>query len=621
MWFLQTWIHKLEVGPGIRYLKIAVVCLAVMMLAVGYNWHSYRNMSAQEAMDAAQVARNLAEGKGYTTLFIRPLSLYLVETRNKARSGAPLNSTNQVSRIQNLSPDLANPPVYPLVLAGWMKVYSAALKSAERVRGFSPDSLKWELPSFNTASDNPLWQKRGGFWWYPHDFFIALFNELLLGVVVVMTFLLARRLFDTGVAWLSSGLVLGCELLWRFSVSGLSTLLLLVIFMGLVWCLVLIETEAREPERGHSYLLLLAMAAGLLTGAGALTRYAFGWTIIPVLLFLILFSGSRAKMLCLTTLAAFLIVLGPWAYRNFTVSGTPFGTASFAAIEGTPEFTQHQLERSLAPNFSDVSPGLLKRKLLTHSREILQHELPTLGGNWMTALFLAGLMIGFHRLAVRRMRYFLLFCLAVLVVVQALGRTQLSEDSPETNSENLLILLVPLVFMYGTSLFFVLLDQINFVFQGLRHAVIALFAGVMCLPMVYAFLLPRLVPVTSPTCFPPYIQQVSGWMKEDELMMSDVPWAVAWYGHRPCVWLTLDAQSDFFAIHNHHKPIQALYLTSVPVDTRSLTDWLRGNGGGWSAFVLGAMINHEIPPNFPLRHAPNGFLPDRLFLSDKERWK
>jgi len=41
-------------------------------------------------MDTAQLARNIADGKGYTTLFIRPLSLYLVQKNNEAgQAGAP----------------------------------------------------------------------------------------------------------------------------------------------------------------------------------------------------------------------------------------------------------------------------------------------------------------------------------------------------------------------------------------------------------------------------------------------------------------------------------------------------------------------------------------------------
>ena len=52
--------------------------------------------------------------------------------------------------------------------------------------------------------------------------------------------------------------------------------------------------------------------------------------------------------------------------------------------------------------------------------------------------------------------------LLLVVVVQALVRTQASEDNKVVNGDNLLIVLFPLVLMYGVALFFVLLEQINF---------------------------------------------------------------------------------------------------------------------------------------------------------------
>ena len=58
-------------------------------------------------------------------------------------------------------------------------------------------------------------------------------------------------------------------------------------------------------------------------------------------------------------------------------------------------------------------------------------------------------------------------------------------------------------------------------------------------------------------------------------MMSDVPWAVAWYGQRQCVWLTLNAQDDFFAINDYLKPVQALYLTPETMDAKLASDWVR----------------------------------------------
>ena len=207
---------------------------------------------------------------------------------------------------------------------------------------------------------------------------------------------------------------------------------------------------------------------------------------------------------------------------------------------------------------------------------LLVNELPRLGGSWASVLFLAGLLLGFRRVAVRRMRYFLLICLGTFIVVQALGQTQLSDESPEVNSENLLVLLVPLVFIYGVSFFLTLLEQMKLPLLQLRYAVIAVFVALSCLPMILSRCCrPKRSPVAYPPYYPPDIQQTAGWMKENELMMSDVPWAVAWYGRRQCVWLTLNAQDDFFAINDYLKPVQALYLTPETMDGRFVSDWVQ----------------------------------------------
>jgi hypothetical protein len=239
-------------------------------------------------------------------------------------------------------------------------------------------------------------------------------------------------------------------------------------------------------------------------------------------------------------------------------------------------------------------------------------------------LFLAGLLLGFRGIAVRRMRYFLLMCLGMFIVVQALGRTRLSDESPEVNSENLLVLLVPLVFCYGVSYFFTFMEQMKLPLSQvlqLRYAVYAVFAALSCLPMIFTLLSSKVSPVVYPPYFPPDIQQTAGWMKENELMMSDVPWAVAWYGHRQCVWLTLNPQDDFFAISDNLKAVQALYLTPKTTDGKFLSDWVLSGERSWGSFIILGVMQNQIPSGFPLRNAPTGFLPDRLFLTDRERWK
>ena len=132
---------------------------------------------------------------------------------------------------------------------------------------------------------------------------------------------------------------------------------------------------------------------------------------------------------------------------------------------------------------------------------------------------------------------------------------------------------------------------------------------------------PKASPVVYPPYYPPDIQQTGGWMKENELMMSDVPWAVAWYGQHQCVWLTLNAQDDFFAINDYLKPVQALYLTPGTMDGKFVSDLVRSGEHSWGNFIALGVLQNQIPPGFPLRNAPTGFLPDRLFLTDRERWK
>jgi hypothetical protein len=608
--FLQDVVHKLEVGGGMRFVRVGLVLLAVVLLTVGYNWRGFKNMATQEAMDSAQLARNIAEGKGYTTLFIRPFSIHLLKKHSLERGQAPkVGEVADSAQLRGMHPDLANPPVYPVVLAGLIKVLR---------------------PDYTVSTTKPFWSYNGRFWRHKPDFAIALFNQFLFLVAIALVFLLARRLFEPTVAWLSAALLLGSELFWRFSVSGLSTMLLLVIFLGLVWCVVLLEQETRAPKWGQFGAFVLAGLAGAMIGVGGLTRYSFGWLIFPVLIFVILFGGQRRILLALIALAVFAAVMAPWVARNYSVCGQPFGTATYAVVETTMLYPEHRLERSLEPDFNRLYLMAFWLKFNSNFRQILTSELPRLGGSWITAFFLVGLLIGFRNPAITRLRYFLVGCVLVLSLTQAVGRTQLSEDSPEINSENLLVLVAPLVLVYGVSLFYMLLDQMRLPLIQVRYVVIGIFSLVVCLPMLFVFLPPKTIPVAYPPYYPPAIQTITGWLKEKELAMSDIPWAVAWYGQRQCVWLTLKCTPDakdsstpenFFTINDYDKRISLLYLTPRTMDARFLSEWIRAGEQSWGSFVLESMVKKKVPEYFPLTESQAGWLPEQLVLTDWQRWR
>ena len=46
-----------------------------------------------------------------------------------------------------------------------------------------------------------------------------------------------------------------------------------------------------------------------------------------------------------------------------------------------------------------------------------------------------------------------------------------------------------------------------------------------------------------------------------------------------------------------------------------------GGSRSWGSFIIMGVLQNQIPKGFPLRNAPTGFLPDRMFLTDRERWK
>jgi 4-amino-4-deoxy-L-arabinose transferase-like glycosyltransferase len=80
-----------------------IPCLAI------FAWFfssEFRGLALPEAMDVAQVGRHISEGEGFTTSFVRPLSL----------AG--------VARAER-HPDLYNAPLYPLVLAVAFNLFGA----------------------------------------------------------------------------------------------------------------------------------------------------------------------------------------------------------------------------------------------------------------------------------------------------------------------------------------------------------------------------------------------------------------------------------------------------------------------------------------------------------------
>jgi hypothetical protein len=606
---LQDIIYSVVAGKGSRFLKVLLLFLAVVGVTTWFDLRGYKNFYLEEAMDNAQLARNISEGKGYTTQVIRPFSLYLLNKHANQKleellktfpENRALWTIEQQQKVEQIlksvdlnapQPDITNPPVYPVVLSWLMNV----------------------LPFDFTINPETKFLR------YQPELLIAVFNQILFFLTVWMTFSLATRLFEESVGWLTVIVMLGSELLWRFTVSGLPVILLMAIFLLLVWSLVMIEKGGGEGLWNPIRMVFLALIAGVIVGLGTLTIYRFAVVVVPALFFIGLYSGPRRGLLCALFLIGFASVVAPWVYRNYELTGAPFGAATYAVYEGTSTFGGSLLQRSLNPDFTKVQPSDIPEKLWTNLSQIIKTDLPFFGGSWVGAFFIVGLLFPFRNVVLRRLRHFTVLAIICFVITQALGKTHLSVNSPEVNSENMLVLLAPLVFMFGCSLFYMLLEQVRANVPELRSIFIGIFSFFMCLPLLIALLFKPVHPVAYPPYYPPRIYEIGSWMERNELVMSDIPWAVAWYGNRTCILLTSNSDREYEAI-NARRTIHGLYLTSVTLDGRFLSDWVRGEYEGWGMFILDLLLKREVPTGFPLQRAPTGFFPEQLFLSDKERW-
>jgi hypothetical protein len=586
---IQEWIYKFEVGEGTQTLRRVTACLALIALAVLYDLREFKNFATPESMDTAQLARNISEGRGFTTRFIRPLSVHMVRERLAATGQDPNLA------LKRPHPDLANAPLYPVLLAGAMKVlpfeFAIAPGTEKNFRIYQPEML------------------------------IAIVNQLLFGVAIWMVFRLARRLFDPGVAWVATIVFAGADLLWRFTVAGTSVFLVLILWLAVVGLLVGLEAALREEApRPAGWFVRRALLVGLCLGLGALTRYAFGWLLIPVTIYYAVYFGAHRLRVAGATVLMFILVLSPWLARNYQASGRLFGTAGLTVISDTERFPGNRLERCLDPAFNQVEIQHCIHKLAVNAADLMRNEVPRLGGSWVAALFLAGLLVPFRNPALSRLRVLTLLAGLTLIPAQALGQTHLAAAAPEVNSENYLVWLSPLVFIYGTGMFFLLLDHVEFPFPPVRTLVQGVFSVLGCVSLVFTLLPPRSFPYPFPPVYwPPLVQQLSHWMGERELMMSDMPWAVAWYGQRPCLWTVLDVERDFYAINDYQHPIQALYLTRLTTDARFYSEMLGAPDRGWEWFVVQSLVRTNLPPRWPLLRSVRGLMEGQVYLTDTDR--
>src|SRR5437867_57538 len=134
---VQSAVWNIELGRGKAVLQWVVVIFATGVLMLLYTHWQFRGLEKREAIDMAQLARNIARGRGFTTSVVRPVSLWHLKTYRPDHN--PMFEDH---------PDLYNPPLYPLILAGIFRLLPAKVFEAQISDAmYAPE--RWVIVPFN----------------------------------------------------------------------------------------------------------------------------------------------------------------------------------------------------------------------------------------------------------------------------------------------------------------------------------------------------------------------------------------------------------------------------------------------------------------------------------------
>ena len=328
--------------PGESRLRAFLTLLAILvgplvLLAV-YDRLMFPGLTNADALDFAQLGRNLSEGRGFVTFVLRPLAL-----------------THGSSALHQ--PEITHGPLYPFLLALAFGAFGA------------------------------------------RDTVVAGMSGLFYLLTIPVVYSLGRRLVDASVGRIVALLFTINTLNLQYAASGLHLTLATLLMTGLFLALLHATPIERAPA-GGGFAAPPTPARGALAVSGALsallylTDPLFFWA-MPVTIGTALCLYPRQRGAALLWCAAPLLLLAaPWMLRNVLVTGDPlFGLRSAEIWMNTAPYPGYNAYRMLPDSFV---PGVglflaVVNKILVSANQIVV-TFPQVSAIWILAFFLPSLL-------------------------------------------------------------------------------------------------------------------------------------------------------------------------------------------------------------------------------------
>jgi hypothetical protein len=511
--------NQIDAGVLIRR---SLFFLVLIILTLGNLFTLFKGLNSPQAMEQAQIAREIARGNGFTTKVIRPVAYYQAETAAKAP--VPLK----------LFQDTYHSPLNPLLNAAVLKLVG--------------------------ADDSESWQMALGEYVFPLDRVIATVSTLFFLMAIGVNYLLISRIFDAKIAGVCAILMLFCQTFWNYSLSGLPQMLMLLLFS----CGLYFVYRAVEAATEGRIAMMPAIIAGIFFTLLALTHWMTVWIALGYIIFAAVAFRPRGVvgvsiLVLLIVPAAFVMV------RNAGITGSPFGTAFLTLYNGLGNGSETVVMRNMDLEANPLVLDGLMAKILRTTLLQATDIVPLLAGIIVAPVFFLSLLHPFKRASIATFRWAIL----LMWVTTAFGLAIFGVTTEPLDPNQLHLLFAPLMTAYGLAFVSILWSRLDFVMatpmlRNVHHIVIVM---VCALPLILA--LPMQVRIGMqardrgvphwPPYFAPALNStesgLKGWVTDKQVVFSDQPWAVAWYADRISIWLP-PTRDGFIKLENTAAELQ-----------------------------------------------------------------
>ncbi len=494
-------IGGMDTAVLIRRLLFFVLLFALVFF---YLILTFKGLTDARGMEQAQIGREIARGNNATTKVIRPAAIW--QAQKSENTNIELDSFY----------DTYHSPLNPFV-------YGAVLKAVG-----GDDFDKYQMLDNSRV--------------YRLDRVIAATAVIFFLISIGINYLLISRIFDVRIAGVTALLMVLSDLMWKFTSTGLPQMLMLLLFS----CALFFIYRALEASIENRVAIRSIIIAAVFLSLLALSHWLTIWITLGFVIYAAFFFRPKG-IAGLSVLGVLVVFSLYFVGKNMEWTGNPGGTA-FLTLYGGLSASEEAVMRTSDPSEETYTVLVnLNSLLINTATNILRQSnllYNNLGAIIAAPLFFFALLHPFKREAIAKFRWIVL----LMWIMGALGMALFGLSDSAVDPNQLHILFAPIMSAYGLAFMSILWSRIDLpagsALMNYGHFVIVVVisAGPLILTIPNSLRQGLQTGNNQRPVWPPYWPPLlSGTLhdatKDDEIIFSDQPWAVAWYADRMSIWL------------------------------------------------------------------------------------